>query len=146
MNSKSQLPTGYVELKSLVADLKSFHLEEYVQKQQDRKKLNSVYNELQSYYAKKLTQIISQDEDICIIDKLWDKLDQSIQNREAQLEQAILKFVTLFTWFIVIFVLVILWTKFKMRKDAAKVRKLNKQHWKIRNFLKNSTRPIRLCK
>jgi hypothetical protein len=97
MNSKSQLPTGYVELKSLVADLKSFHLEEYVQKQQDRKKLNSVYNELQSYYAKKLTQIISQDEDICIIDKLWDKLDQSIQNREAQLEQAILKFVTLFT-------------------------------------------------
>ncbi len=92
MNSKSQLPNGYVELKSLIADLKCFRLEEYTQKQRDKKKLSSVYIELQSYYGKRFAQTIKSDEDIKVIDKLWDKLDQSLHNREAQLENAILRF------------------------------------------------------
>ena len=38
---------------------------------------------------KKLIQIIDSNEDMRIIDKLWEKLDQAIQNREYQLENAI---------------------------------------------------------
>ena len=38
---------------------------------------------------KKLNQVIDPNEDIRKVEKLWDKLDQSIHNREFQLEQAI---------------------------------------------------------
>lgn len=47
LNLKSQLSNDYVELKSLIADLKSFRLEEYANKQRDKLKLNSIYAELQ---------------------------------------------------------------------------------------------------
>lgn len=91
MSSKCQLPSGYVELKSLIADLKSFRLEEYAAKIKDKKKLANVYAELQSYYGKKFPQILKADEDIRVIEKLWDKLDITLQNRESQLEHAILR-------------------------------------------------------
>jgi hypothetical protein len=38
---------------------------------------------------KKLMQTIDSNEDIRIIEKLWEKLDQAIQSREYQLEHAI---------------------------------------------------------
>ena len=41
---------------------------------------------------KKLIQHIDSTEDISVIEKLWHKLDQSIQNREFQLEQAIAEY------------------------------------------------------
>ena len=91
LNLKSHLSNDYVELKSLIADLKSFRLEEYSNKQRDKLKLNSIYSELQATYQKKLPQIIDSNEDIRLIEKLWDKLDQAIQNREFQLENAISK-------------------------------------------------------
>jgi hypothetical protein len=45
---------------------------------------------------KKLIQHIDSTEDISVIEKLWHKLDQSIQNREFQLEQAIAEYLTFF--------------------------------------------------
>jgi len=89
MNSKS-IFSGYVELKSLIADLKCFRLEEYAHKLQDKKKLHQVYSELQSYYGKKFTQEMRPDEEIRIINRLWESLDMALQDRETQLEQAIL--------------------------------------------------------
>ena len=38
---------------------------------------------------KKLIQIIEPNEDMRIIEKLWEKLGQAIQNREFHLEHAI---------------------------------------------------------
>jgi hypothetical protein len=89
-DSKSTIPNDFVELKSLIADLKTFRLEEYHNKQKERNKINSIHSELQNYLPKQASLIMDPNEDIKILDRLWDKLDQTIQNREAQLEKAIL--------------------------------------------------------
>ena len=47
LNPNSELPIDYIELKSLIADLKGFRLEEYANKHRDKLKLNSIYSELQ---------------------------------------------------------------------------------------------------
>ena len=36
-------------------------------------------------------QVVSADEDLGLIEKLWDRLDLALQTRESELEQAILK-------------------------------------------------------
>jgi len=90
MNAKS-LPSGYVELKSLIADLKCFRLEEYALKLQDKKKLQQIYTELHSYYGKKFAQAMRPDEEMRLINKLWESLDLALQERETLLEQAILR-------------------------------------------------------
>lgn len=41
------LPADYIDLKSLMADLKAFRLEEYPMRLKDRKKLTYIYSELQ---------------------------------------------------------------------------------------------------
>ena len=91
MQSKAPLPSGYVELKSLIADLKGFRLEEYAQRLHDRNKLRNVYAELQSYYAKRLVHTLRSDEDLRVVEQLWEKLDAALQSRELQLEHAILR-------------------------------------------------------
>lgn len=45
--SSAPLPYDYIDLKSLMADLKSFRLEDYTQRFKDRKKLINIYSELQ---------------------------------------------------------------------------------------------------
>lgn len=47
LESKTVPPNDYVELKSLIADLKTFRLEEYANKQREKKKLHHIYSELQ---------------------------------------------------------------------------------------------------
>lgn len=91
MTSKSQLPSGYVELKSLIADLKCFRLEEYANKLRDKKKLQNVFVELQSYHGKKFSQVLRSEEQIGVINRLWETLDAAVQERENHLEQAILR-------------------------------------------------------
>ncbi len=49
LNPNSVLPIDYIELKSLIADLKGFRLEEYATKHRDKLKLNSIYSELQVF-------------------------------------------------------------------------------------------------
>jgi hypothetical protein len=36
-----------------------------------------------------MSQTVDPQEDMKVIDKLWDRLEQAIQSREQQLEQAI---------------------------------------------------------
>lgn len=91
INSKYQLPSGFVELKSLIADLKCFRLEEYAVKLKEKKKLASIYVELESYYGKNFPQVVGPDEDIRLVEKLWERLDLAVQTRESELEQAILR-------------------------------------------------------
>lgn len=50
MDSQAPLPNDYIDLKSLMADLKAFRLEDYPQKQKDRKKLIYIYSELQVWF------------------------------------------------------------------------------------------------
>lgn len=92
MDSQTPLPNDYIDLKSLMADLKAFRLEEYPLRQKDRKKLTYLYSELQNIYPKHFAQSIDPAENIKLLESLWEKLDQSLQNRESQLEQAIYKF------------------------------------------------------
>ena len=47
LNMNGNLPNDYVELKSLIADLKGFRLEEYANRHREKQKLNSIYSELQ---------------------------------------------------------------------------------------------------
>lgn len=60
MDLKSPLPNDYIEIKSLIADLKTFRLEEYGNKQFDKKKLTNIHNELQVIFVmvKKILNII----------------------------------------------------------------------------------------
>jgi hypothetical protein len=81
----------FEKIQSLIADLKAFRLEDYPNRQKDKNKLNYIYSELQNYYPKQFSQAVDANEDIRVLDALWEKLDQAIQNRESQLEQAILK-------------------------------------------------------
>jgi hypothetical protein len=89
MDNKTKLPNDYVELKSLIADLKSFRLESYSDKQKDNNKIHKIYKELHNNYANKQ---LNPEEDILILDRLWEKLDQLVHSRETQLELAISKY------------------------------------------------------
>ena len=58
IGSKYQLPSDFVALKGLIADLKCFRLDEHAVKLREKKKLSCVYVELESYYGKKLPQVV----------------------------------------------------------------------------------------
>lgn len=92
MDTQLALPNDYIHLKSLMADLKAFRLEEYPLKQKDHKKLTYLYSELQNIYPKHFAQSIDPAENIKMLESLWEKLDHALQNRESQLEQAIYKY------------------------------------------------------
>jgi dystonin len=91
LDSKLVLPPDFVELKSLVADLKSFQLEEYANRKRDLNKLTSLYCELQNYYPKQLMLSMDPKEDIIALQNMWENLDQLISKRETQLEKALLR-------------------------------------------------------
>jgi DNA repair exonuclease SbcCD ATPase subunit len=66
----------------------------------ESKKLSTVFSlrisgaevKLSILYEKNFfLQVVSADEDLGLIEKLWDRLDLALQTRESELEQAILK-------------------------------------------------------
>jgi dystonin len=88
-NKNNRLPNDYVELKSLTADLKAFRLESYNEKQKENNKIHKLYKELHNNYAK---QMLNVDEDIEMLDRLWERLDFCLNSRETHLEAAIARF------------------------------------------------------
>ena len=84
---------SFLILKSLIADLRSFRLEEFSLIQRDRNKLNHIHAEIQNYYTRQLggANAIDPTESLNIIVELWDRLENTMQNRETQLEKAIQK-------------------------------------------------------
>lgn len=95
VNQINPLPNDYIELKSLIADLRAFRLEEYSVRQRDRSKLKHIYSEIKSYFGKTFgpaTSVIEPGEEIELIESLWDRLDQVMHEREDQLEQSMLRF------------------------------------------------------
>jgi hypothetical protein len=80
----------FLILKSLTADIKTFRLEEYATHLREKKKLQHIFSELKSFYGKNIP--MDTNEDIYSIDRLWEKLDVSIQNRENLLDKALEKF------------------------------------------------------
>ena len=113
LESKTIPPNDYVELKSLIADLKTFRLEEYANKQREKKKLHHIYSELQvsssscprdsrgpkqlvcalqNFFSKQLSPAVDANEEMRVIDRLWERLDQAISSRESQLEATIGKY------------------------------------------------------
>ena len=58
----------------------------------EKKKLQHIFSELKSFYGKNIPIDTAADEDNYSIDRLWDKLDVSIQNRENLLDKALEKF------------------------------------------------------
>jgi phosphoketolase len=92
MTSK-QFPNDFIELKSLIADLKSFRLEEYAINAQEKRKLTQIHSELKDFYNNDETQIpIDSNHDLNAVNKLWEKLDASLHMREILLEKSIEKY------------------------------------------------------
>ena len=92
LDSKLVLPSNFVELKSLMADLKAFQLEEYPNKHRDFSKLQATYKEVEFHYPKQLMQAMDPNEDLDSLQNLWNNLEQLIYNRESQLNKALTRF------------------------------------------------------
>lgn len=92
MTSK-KFPNDFIELKSLVADLKSFRLEEYALNAQEKRKLAQIHDELKNFHNNDETQIpIESSLGLNTVNKLWEKLDASLHMREILLEKSIEKY------------------------------------------------------
>lgn len=87
--SNKLYPNDFIELKSLIADIKTFRLVEYATHLADKKKLSNIYSELQVLHSKQIP--IESNQHLILIDKLWEKLDIVLHNRENLLENALAK-------------------------------------------------------
>ncbi len=89
MNAKT-FSNEFVQLKSLVADMKTFRLEQYSVNLAKKTKLAQVHAELQNFYDKQVP--LDPEDQLGSIEKLWTRLDASMQTREGLLDRAIDKY------------------------------------------------------
>ncbi|CAF0847703.1 unnamed protein product [Brachionus calyciflorus] len=84
------LPNEFIELKSLMADLKSFCLEEFKAKQKEMLKLDNLIKELKSMSPS--GQIDEEEQEYRLIKAKWEQLEKSIQKYETLIEEKLLEY------------------------------------------------------